>query len=108
MRYDKKFQTTWTAAHVFIKASRKGEKHVFREICQSDISIGHAGNYDVAHHIKTLKHESAAKSASNTSSLTMFQPAKVKPSARHAEVLFQGVVIKTNLPLAINDHSRKL
>jgi len=109
-RYDNKFQTTWTTTHrhVFIKASRKGEKHAFCEICRSDISIGHAGYYDVTRHIKTSKHESAARAVSNTSSLTMFQPAKVQPSATHAEVLFQGMVIEHNLPLAINDHFSKL
>ena len=76
-------------------------KHAFCEICRSDISIGHSGNYDVTRHIKTSKHESAARAVSNTSSLTMFQLVKVQPSATHAKVLFQGMVIEHNLPLAM-------
>ena len=50
-RYDNSFKKSWTSSYPFIKASRKGVKHCFCELCRSDFSISHAGLGDVTRHI---------------------------------------------------------
>jgi hypothetical protein len=34
--YDNSFKKSWTSSYPFIKASRKGVKHCFCELCRSD------------------------------------------------------------------------
>lgn len=111
-RYDNSFKKSWTSSYPFIKASRKGVKHCFCELCRSDFSISHGGLGDVTRHISTDKHKSNAKDVETSQSLSMFASGSSKRSIAqsviHAETLFQGFVTEHNLPLAINDHFSKL
>ncbi|KAK1903977.1 6-phosphogluconate dehydrogenase decarboxylating [Dissostichus eleginoides] len=109
-RWDNVFKAKWTADHEFIKVSRRGEKHAFCELCRSDFSICHGGQNDVDKHIATEKHKSNAMAVKGTtlSVMNMFVKKNQSTAVINAELLFQGMVIEHNLPLALNDHYSKL
>jgi hypothetical protein len=67
-----KILCTDSSSYLFIKASRKGVKHCFCELCRSDFSISHGGLGDVTRHINTDKHKSNAKDVETSQSLSMF------------------------------------
>uniref|UniRef100_UPI00358EF41D zinc finger MYM-type protein 1-like isoform X2 n=1 Tax=Myxine glutinosa TaxID=7769 RepID=UPI00358EF41D len=61
-RYEHVFKSTWSDWHGFLKASRKGQKFAFCELCRANFSIGHGGYKDCRKHVQTAKHASAAHS----------------------------------------------
>ena len=72
LQYDNSFKKSWTSSYPFIKASRKGVKHCFCELCRSDFSISHGGLGDVTRHISTDNHKSNAKDVETSQSLSLF------------------------------------
>ena len=107
LRWNNKFKKKWTEDHVCIKSSRKGDTFAFCEVCRADFTISHGGYNDVKRHLNTEKHKANARAVANTSKVAFLHAKKVL-GATNAEVLFQGMVMEHNLPLAVNDHFSKL
>jgi hypothetical protein len=106
-RWSNTFKKQWTEDHLTIKSSRKGDGHAFCEVCRADFSISHGGYHDVKRHIATEKHKINARAVANTSKMS-FLPTKKTTGSINAEVMFQGMLMEHNIPLALNDHFSKL
>ena len=93
----------WPSMYPFINASRRGEYHVYCNICYTDFSIGHGGENYIKRHQTLKKHVESVEAQKSSQKLVNFVTGSTSSALNEklikAELFFLASSVNTTYSL---------